>query len=173
MNKRTFLISAFAFVVIAGLSAAVTYRCFKAMRSGSMASAATDHSIGTKASQVLAGMDLSNEQQMKIKQLGGEFNKNFTDIQTQLATERISLCTLMMSTAAANAGVQPYIGRISRLETDQHRLVVEHLLSLKDVLNPEQNKKFFGAMMEDICQGCQEMCGISKDFCGMCEGLKG
>lgn len=100
-------------------------------------------------------LNLDKEQLSKFAPLQEKLQSELAPVQSQLAQERIKLCSILASSAApAMKEILPVMQKINALEMKQQLKVVEHLLGLRTVLTPEQNKKLAGILAKEICKHC-------------------
>ena len=116
-----------------------------------------------------ATLALSAAQRGRIEPLQKKLDSDVSRVQVELAENRIALCRLMMTPGKADGrAVERTLAKISSLETRKEEMTSRHLLALRQMLTPDQQKRLFTALMKDICQGCRAATGNGKDLCGMC-----
>lgn len=165
MNIRRLAFYGTALLIVFGTAIATTYLCLEhfgysrhAAPAGVSAAHAWAHQIG-----------LNHEQEAKLEPLEKALQKDLSDLQIKLAQERIALCALMRQDFSDPKELDAYIRRVGALEAEQQKRVVQHLLTMRGLLTPDQKEKFFDAIMQGICQGCRTSTGNGKDMCGMCK----
>jgi len=169
MRKKRFFMFGAGFLVLLGIAFGTTYLCLKHF-SGcqSCGPAAGPISAHEWAHQT----GLTREQEKKIEPYEASLKKDLQSIQVKLAEERIALTRLIQEEAADSKKVTEYAQRVSVLEAEQQKLVINHLIVMRDLLNPEQREKLFSSIMHEICEGCRQMVAGQKCICGMCD-MKG
>lgn len=164
MNLKRFGIFVIMFFIITGLASGVTYLFLNRIQSCGCQMIET----GAHISQVLAhGLVFTPEQKKKLKPLESELSKKLERIQLKLAEKRISMCRLLKQ-EGTKADLRRYVNEVSKIETRQHELIIDHLIAMRGILTPEQKEKFFAAIMSDICHACRGITGRSKCMCGKC-----
>ncbi len=161
--RRGFLIGA-AVVLTLGVAMVTTYLCLehfvfsrRTAPQGVVAAHAWAHRIG-----------LTPNQEEKLKPLDASLQKDLKGLQVKLAQERMALCSLLRDGTSDSKELDEYVARVGALESQQQRRVVQHLFVMRDILTPDQKKKYFNAIMQDICQGFRTTIGDDGDLCGMC-----
>jgi Spy/CpxP family protein refolding chaperone len=165
MNRRNILIAALILAGV-GLLAYGTWCCLDWMAKRHVHAA---HGSLWASETWPKLLSLSQDQRAKIEPLENALKKDLDGLQVELAKDQIALCRAMMSQAKLDPAVmQKAAGRISGLQKKSEEKTMGHLLALREILNPDQQKKLFTTMMRDICQGCRTATGGKKDYCGMC-----
>ncbi|MBI4669548.1 MAG: hypothetical protein HY747_10285, partial [Elusimicrobia bacterium] len=81
---------------------------------------------------------------------------------------QITLCRLMMGEDEPDRKTLASVaGKINELRGRREEKTLDHLLAMRQVLNPRQQRKLLAALMKDFCCGCR-MAGGKKCLCGMC-----
>lgn len=164
MNRRLLI----AAVLLAGVGALTcgTWRCLNWM---AMCHVQAAHGSLWASETWPKLLSLSDEQSSKIAPLEKALKKDTDRLQVELTQEQIALCRSMMSQdKRESAAIHKAMSRISDLQNQKQEKVLNHLMALREILSPDQQKKLFTTMMRDICQGCRAATGGKKDYCGMC-----
>jgi Spy/CpxP family protein refolding chaperone len=165
MNRKTWLALAAAAVVLVGFLAFGTWRCMgwmvdQRMAQGNLWSSATWSKL----------LNLTKEQRAKIRPMEKDLKTDMGRLQNELAQKQIALCQLMMSPGQPDRkALDQTLDEVSALQKQKEEKTLDHLMSLREVLTPEQQKTLFSTMMMDICQGCRQATGTQKDHCGHCK----
>ncbi len=170
MSRKTILIFAAGSLFVLGLAASTTYLCLKHF-SGCQAIAPTSGGI-FPAHEWANELSLTLEQKKKIEPDGASLKKDLQPIQVKLAEERIALCRLIQEEPANSKKVTDYSQRVSALEAEQQKLVINHLIVMRDIITPGQREKLFSSLMHEICMSCRKIVPGQKCLCGMCD-MKG
>ncbi|OVE76958.1 hypothetical protein BVX98_03905 [bacterium F11] len=122
------------------------------------------------AHHTLHRLNLTEDQKYQLNPHETALKKGLDDLQLQLAEKRISVCTLLNVSSSDKEKIMASVDEIGALQTQQQKLVVQHLLAMRDTLTPEQSEEFFGAMMTDICLKCRKHLCLTdeKCMCGKC-----
>lgn len=165
MNRRNLLIAAVCLAGI-GLLAYGTWCCLDWMAKRHVHAAHGSLWVSETWPELLG---LSPDQRSKISSLENSLTQNVNGLQIELAHNQIALCRAMMSEAKLDpVDMRKAVRRISDLQTKREEGTLSHLLALREILSPDQQKKLFTTMMRDICQGCRTATGGKMDYCGMC-----
>jgi len=113
-------------------------------------------------------MNLSAEQKKELIPMEASLKKDIDGIQVKLAQERMALCELLSKDTSDPQELDAYVNRVSAMEAQQQRRVVEHLLAMRGLLTPAQKKELFSSLMQAICKGCRSTGSHHKCICGMC-----
>lgn len=134
----------------------------------------TAYSCGKKNLHSLARADwtkelkLSKEQQQKLAELEAHVEPQFQKSLIQLSQVRLLLCDLLRKSELKEKDIEKYTNEIARIQAEEEKLTVLHLFNMKKILTPEQDSKFFSAIMKDICVECRNSTGIHDCQCGLC-----
>jgi len=115
-------------------------------------------------------LSLSSEQRSKIMPLEKAFRNSMGPLQAELAQSEMALCRLLMALKPERKAMSRALGRVTELQRLREERVLDHLLALRRVLSPEQQRRLFTTLMKDLCRGCRAATGSKKDFCGFCQG---
>jgi Spy/CpxP family protein refolding chaperone len=141
-------------------------------------SAGTSYWVSRKSAQKAGGpatwlheAELSSDQLQKLEPHEAALKRDLDSLQIVLAKERLSICDLIRSDNHDPVELQQHVTRVAQLEAAQQEVVVRHLMTVSQVLTPEQKDKFFDTMMRDICVGCRQMsCKPGTPcMCGHCD----
>lgn len=165
MNIKRLAFYGVGFLLLFGVALATTYLCL-------------EHFVFSRRVEMSRGVGnvrawsrtigLTMEQDQRLKPLEASFEKDIKGFQLRLAQERVALCSLLRDGAVDSKEQDGYISRVGALESQQHRRVVQHLITIREILTLEQRNKFFNSIMQDICLGCRTTIGDERDMCGMC-----
>lgn len=115
-------------------------------------------------------LKLDPNQKEKIEPMMKQFKEETDEIQARMAVNHISLCQLMMTPDASDKNkVAALLKEAAILRQEKDTKMVDHLFSLRGLLNPEQQKILFTTMMKDICAQCRIETGGKTDYCRMCK----
>lgn len=163
MNRRVWIVS-LSVVVLIGVLASLTWCCMDIMMKRHMTQGAfLDSETWPRV------LNLTADQRLKINPLEANFKKEIAGLQADLATKEIRLCRLMMTTGKPDAkAMQEALNEVSSLRKQKDEVTLNHLIALREVLNPDQQKKLYTTLMQDICIGCRQGAGEKTDYCGLC-----
>ncbi|MBD3271077.1 MAG: periplasmic heavy metal sensor [Elusimicrobia bacterium] len=119
--------------------------------------------------ELIKRLDLSDEQKEQIKKIEKNSDAAFKSLTTQHAQVRLLLCDLLKKSSIETADIEKYANEIGRLTVEEERLTIDQMIQIRNILNPDQTKEFFNAIMTDICTGCCRMTGTHECQCGLCE----
>jgi len=98
--------------------------------------------------QMKRELALSGEQAAQLDVYRTTFHAELDSLSTQLVTARTQLAHALLEDKLDTARVNSILDDISRLQSTAQRRVISHLLSVKSMLNPEQQKKFFAIVLD-------------------------
>lgn len=164
MNRRVWIISLSLAALIAVL-ASLTWCCMDLMMKRNMSQARLSQSETWDQK-----LNLSAEQRAKINPLEKALMKDLDEIQAKIAQFQMDNCKAMMSSGPLDRKVLTQnLDAIDGLQRHKNERTVDHLMALREILNPDQQKMLLTTIMRDICQGCRVSTGGRRDYCGMCD----
>jgi len=166
MNTKRIFIFGFGLLILLGLATGTTYFWLNRYSGYEHNNPSMDLS---SAHAWAHEVGLTKEQEKKLEPYENTLNKDVQALQVKLAEERIALCRLIKEEPAESKKVADYTERVSALEAEQQKLVINHLIVMRDILNPDQREKLFSSLMHEICMGCRQMVPGQKCICGMCD----
>jgi len=98
--------------------------------------------------QMKRELALSGEQVAQLDVYRTTFHAEIDSLSTQLVTARTQLAHALLENKFDTARVNSNLDTISRLQSSAQRKVISHLVSVKSILNPEQQEKFFSIVLE-------------------------
>lgn len=116
---------------------------------------------------------LTKDQEAKIEPLEKSLKQDIAAVQKRLAEERMALCRFMHEEPINRARLDRQLETICELEKEQQKRVVNHLLTMKTVLTPEQNDRFYQQMMTQLCPHCRGQGGKDHKNCEWCSAKHG
>ena len=132
--------------------------------------ACKEHSyLRTDWAQVL---NLNKEQQEKLAALESHIGPERSTTKTQLSQVRLLLCDLLMKSELKKEDIEKYTEELARIQAGEEKRTVLHLLEIKKLLKPEQDRIFFKTIMQDICENCRSHTDTHDCQCGFCNTSK-
>jgi Spy/CpxP family protein refolding chaperone len=98
--------------------------------------------------QMKKELALSAEQVTQLDMYRTTFHAELDSLSTQLVAARTQLAHALLEDKLDTARVNSNLDTISRLQFSAQRKVISHLLSVKRILNPDQQKQFFAIVLE-------------------------
>lgn len=167
MKKRILFYSMGA-VVLTGLIAFGTWHCLKYAVVCQMGNVNS-----TKIENWPDLLKLDASQRQKAAPMLAQFKSDMNQLQMQLADSQISFCKLMMqSSSTEQKDAKNVIDQLNQLRKQKDEMTFGHLMAMKKILTPEQEKILYTTIMQDICVECRAATGMNKEHCGMCD-MKG
>ena len=115
-------------------------------------------------------LGLDESQKARIDPLLVQFKKDMGEYETKLASCQISLCKILMNPESADQkNIKACLAEASQLRQAKDERMASHLIAVRDLLRPDQQKVFFSTMMKDICVHCRQSTGSQIDHCQMCK----
>jgi Spy/CpxP family protein refolding chaperone len=163
MNRRVWIIS-LSLVALIAVLASLTWCCMDLMMKRHMSQAHLSQSATWDQK-----LNLTAEQRAKINPLEKTFMKDVDEIQAKITQFQMDNCRTMMSSGPLDRKVLAQnLSAITDLQRRKDERTVDHLMALREILNPDQQKILLTTIMRDICQGCRVSTGGKRDYCGMC-----
>lgn len=155
MKKRILVISAIL-LIIAGISF-LSYRlCCRVLFREKI----------SKQTFSFQGLNLTREQKEKIAALNQTFGLSLLDLRKELAKERINLANYLSEPNPPQEKMDECIDKICLFQKEQQKKTVAYLLQIREVLTPEQQRKFFAGISYELCVGCQAETHTQDCYCG-------
>lgn len=150
-------------IVVAIFSGLGAYTATVATKSASQpATAATDNPTDS----LVSWLGASDAQRTQLIEHDPTFSGDLKQLQAELAAKRSELAAILERAAASNedimAGVEASIAAGAALE----RRIAKYLLTVRDHLTPEQQRRLFNLCAEEIRQGCRCRRGQQLDLGG-------
>ncbi|HID93110.1 MAG TPA: periplasmic heavy metal sensor [bacterium (Candidatus Stahlbacteria)] len=98
---------------------------------------------------------LSESQVRQMESLGRPLEQKIDRIKEELREKRAQLVDLLMEPQPNREEINVKVSEIESLQTGIQKLIIDHLLQQKEILTPEQQKKFFSIISERLCPGHQ------------------
>ena len=114
-------------------------------------------------------LELSLNQQKKFSALESEFNLALKDIAVYDAQNKIALCAYLHSSNIHPKEIKTTTQKIAQNYGVKQEKIAMTLISISEILNPEQKKKFTDMLMHELCISCKKTTGTEKCLCGICE----
>lgn len=114
-------------------------------------------------------LNLTKEQQEKLSKLDENVQPKLEKLTLQLSQVRLLLCDLLRKSEIHKDDLDKYTSEIGRLQAEEEKSTVLHLLDIKNILTPDQSQIFFTTIMRDICTECSHATGICECLCGFCD----
>jgi Spy/CpxP family protein refolding chaperone len=106
--------------------------------------------------QMKRELALSAEQAAQLDVYRTTFHSELDSLSTQLVAARTQLAHALLEDKLDTARVNSILDNISRLQSSAQRKVISHLLSVKSILNPEQQKKFFAIVLQRFSSASEQ-----------------
>lgn len=110
-------------------------------------------------------LSVTSEQRRQIQQLDPDFYNDVVAQRELLAEQRDRLATLLEDTDATNEEITEQVERSIALGNDLERRVTKHLLLLRKILTPDQQKRLFGLAASGVRRR-MAWCGRGCGRCG-------
>ena len=98
--------------------------------------------------QMKQELALSTEQTAQLDVYRTTFHAELDSLSTQLVVARTQLAHALSEKKLDTSRVNNILDEIGRLQSSAQKKVISHLLSVKSILNPEQQEKFFAIVLE-------------------------
>ena len=98
--------------------------------------------------QMKRELALSAKQTEQLNVYRTTFHAELDSLSSQLIAVRTELAHALSAQEMDTTRINSNFNEIGRLQSAAQRRVISHLLSVKSILNPEQQKKFFAIVLE-------------------------
>ena len=98
-------------------------------------------------------LSLSASQKGCMEALDKPFRSKVNQLKAELRQKRDELSTLLLEPNPIDESINAKLGEIATLQVELQKVVVAHLLEIKEILTPEQQKRFFGMIIEELSPG--------------------
>lgn len=117
-------------------------------RWNSTESAYTPDQRDQRFEQMKRELALSGEQAADLNVYRTSFQTELDSLSGQLRDVRTKLARALWEQPLDTTGINSMLSDISRLQSTAQRLVISHLLTVKGMLSPEQQKRFYDIVLE-------------------------
>lgn len=98
-------------------------------------------------------LSLSTSQKSHMETLDKPFRSKVNQLKAELSQKRDELSALLLEPNPAAEIINAKLEEIATLQVELQKVVVAHLLSIKEILTPEQQKRFFAMIIEELSPG--------------------
>jgi Spy/CpxP family protein refolding chaperone len=98
-------------------------------------------------------LHLSEEQRAKFEAMGKDFRERMDVLRKQTHTDREELTQLLLKSEVDREKIEKKIDAISMAQKEVQLEVIDHLLKLKKILTPEQQREFFSMIIKRMSPG--------------------
>jgi Spy/CpxP family protein refolding chaperone len=114
-------------------------------------------------------LDLTPDQEKKFAVMESDFNLALKQIAAEDAQNKIALCSYLHSEKMEPKDIEDMTKKMAGLYEQKQKTLATSLMSISNLLTPEQRKKFSTRLMHEICVSCKKTTGTEQCICGMCE----
>ena len=101
-------------------------------------------------------LGLSQTQFSEIEKLEENFCNEKENLCAQLCQKRFELSQEFLQPKINSEKMEGYIKTISGTQAELEEKTLKHLVEMDKVLEPEQKKKFFLMLADELCRNCKE-----------------
>lgn len=145
--KKKLIILGISLLVIINLSALATIGYHRWFRHGEKGHNEGRHSEESYLHQQLS---LSKSQAEKMKTLRESFHLQSDKISSVLLERRTELVELLMASEPDSEKINDALREIDSMQSELQKQVIYYLLKEKEILTPEQQRKFFSIIKERL-----------------------
>lgn len=106
--------------------------------------------------QLKRELTLSGEQTAQLDASRTSFHAELDSLSTQLVADRTQLAHALWEDRMDTTRINGILDDISRMQSTAQRRVISHLLSVKSMLNPDQQKQFLAIVLERCSSASDE-----------------
>ncbi|MGO9312910.1 MAG: Spy/CpxP family protein refolding chaperone [Syntrophobacteraceae bacterium] len=97
--------------------------------------------------------DLTEDQRRRVQDIRLSFIPHVEKIRQELCMKRISLARALFSEPTDEKRVHLIAQSILECQSELEREVIEHILEEKELLNPEQQRRFYDIILQQFAHG--------------------
>ena len=115
-------------------------------------------------SALCKNLNLSSEQVPILEKYREELQSQTLPLREELRLKRLELFNLAKGENNQDEKIDSLVNDIARLQSEIEKKVIQHSIKVKEVLDPEQQKKFNNLFQQALCPGGESLmpCGKSK-----------
>jgi len=98
-------------------------------------------------------LSLSESQENNMEVLDKPFRSKVNQCKSTLRQKRDELSALLLKPNPTAESINAKLDEIATLQVELQKMVVAHLLEIKEILTPEQQKRFFAMIIEELSPG--------------------
>lgn len=107
-------------------------------------------------------LSLSESQKARMEALDKPFRSKVNQLKAELRQKRDELSALLLEPNPTAESINAKLDEIATLQVELQKVVVAHLLEIKEILTPEQQKRFFAMIIEELSPGGMNRHGGSR-----------
>jgi Spy/CpxP family protein refolding chaperone len=104
-------------------------------------------------------LSLSESQQGRMDALDKPFRSKVNQLKAELSQRRDELSALLLEPSPTAESINAKLDEIAASQVELQKVVVAHLLKIKETLTPEQQKRFFAMIIEELSPGGMNLHG--------------
>jgi len=98
---------------------------------------------------------LSAAQKDQVRKLGGSYCQCRDGLSLQIDQKRVALADMLLQPKPDVSTIDKLLGDIAKLQMDLEKKTIEHILTIKDHLEPQQQERFIVPIVKEIRRRCQ------------------
>ncbi len=98
-------------------------------------------------------LSLAESQKSRIEVLHKPFRSKVDQLKTEFRQQKDELSDLLLEPNPTAESINAKLDEIAALQVELQKVVVAHLLEIKEILTPEQQKRFFAMIIEELSPG--------------------
>ncbi|HIE27512.1 TPA: periplasmic heavy metal sensor [Candidatus Poribacteria bacterium] len=95
-------------------------------------------------------LSLSESQKSNMEALDKPFRSKVNQLKAELRQKRDELSALLLESNPTAENINAKLDEIATLQVELQKVVVAHLLEIKEILTSEQQKRFFAIIIEEL-----------------------
>jgi len=101
-----------------------------------------------------ADVTLSSTQKEHLLKLEGAYCQCRDELSSQIDQKRLSLADMLLRPKPDMPAIDKLLGDIAKLQMDLEKKTIEHILTIKDQLAPQQQERFILPIVKEIRRRC-------------------
>ena len=98
---------------------------------------------------------LSSTQKEHVLKLGGSYCQCRDTLSLQIDQKRLALADILLQPKPDVSAIDKLLGDIGKLQIDLEKKTIEHILIIKDQLDPQQQERFILPIVKEIRRRCR------------------
>ena len=106
---------------------------------------------------------LSATQKDQVLKLGGSYCQCRDGLSLQIDQKRVALADILLQPQPDVSTIDELLGDIAKLQIDLEKKTIEHILTIKDQLEPQQQERFILPIVKEIRRRCHHQALIEHN----------
>jgi len=117
---------------------------------------------GWRRSTLRKSLTLTSEQLQILEKYREDMQAQTLPLREELRLKRLELFNLVKDGQSKDKKIDSLVNDIARLQSEIEKKVIQHSIKVKEVLGPEQQKKFYNLFEQGLCPGEEHLMPCEK-----------